>query len=188
MTGKAGVGFSARLDRGFQQVPVLTFRYWKRAFAFEAIAGFDWDVTAGQLDDTRRFHGGVGALWMIRGSQHISASIGMRAYTQITYRDLEATTVRISVDEQGQTTLLDPLSRSSFDLGLLIAFPLQIEHFLSDHSSITASVALTIVTSSGFETDSGQDSVLDRPFREIEGASMQLAGRYSGGLGYTYYF
>lgn len=188
MTGKAGFGFTARLDRGLSQVPALTFRYWQRHIAFETVAGFDWDVVAGELNDTRRFHGGAGLMWMWHDSQYMSASVGARAYTQITYRDSESDKVRIAVSKDGQTEVKDPLSRSTFDVGLLVSFPLQFEHFLSDHSSITASVAITIVASSAFTAAEQSGGAIDRPFRELSGATIQVAGEYGGGLGYTYYF
>lgn len=188
MTGKAGFGFSARLDEGFRQVPAMTFRYWLRSFAFEAIGGFDWDVVRGQLDDTRRLHGGAGAFWLIHGTRHMNVSLGGRLYTQITLRDTEKESVRIQVDKSGQTEIVDKLHNEGFRVGLLLAFPLQIEHFLSDHSSVTASVALTAGASSSFDASTTGNTAIDKPFRELSGATIQLAGRYSGGVGYTYYF
>ena len=188
MTGKAGVGFSARLDKGFRQVPALTFRYWQRKLAVELIAGFDWDVVQSDLDDTRRFHGGVGISWLIRDTRHFSATLGARGYTQITFRDSEAGKIRVSIAKDGQTQVLDSLSEPALNVGFLVAFPLQLEHFFSDHSSVTAAVALTVTASSGFDAGEKDNTGIDRPLRELSGATVQLAGRYSGGLGYTYYF
>ena len=189
MTGKAGFGFQARLGAGFRQVPAMTFRYWQRSIAVEGIAGFDWDVADGQLNDTRRFHGGIGAAWMFHDSKHMSASIGARAYTQLTFREAEAKRVRIHVADSGQTQRLDDLSEQSFRVAVLVSFPLQFEHFLSDHSSITAAVALTITgSSSAFAANEAIDGAFNRPFRELSGATIELAGRYGGGIGYTYYF
>lgn len=188
MTGKAGFGFSARLDEGFAQIPALTFRYWRRSLAFEAIGGFDWDVVDGELDDTRRLHAGAGALWLVNATQHMNVTLGGRLYMQVTLRDIEQEAVRVTVDKTGQTEVLDKLHDEGCTVGVLLALPLQVEHFLSDHSSLTASVALTVASSSSCDTSTTTKTAIDRPFRDLSGATLQLAGRYSGGLGYTYYF
>ena len=122
---------------------------------------------------------------MWHDSRHMSATIGARAYLQITYRDTEAETINMAVAKDGQTRVENDLSASSLDMALLLSFPLQFEHFLSDHSSITAAVAITVFAGS---VTQGKNAGAVAPFTDLSAATIQLAGSYGGGLGYTYYF
>lgn len=188
MTGKAGVGFAARLDRGLTDTPSLTFRYWRGALATEFILGFDWDVGRTQLSDMQRFHGGFGALWMVHDSPHLSVSVGGRLYIQFTSLQQERASVPVVIETSGEVRLTEKPSRDQLDTGALLALPMQVEYFLSDHSAITASVGITLATVGTGVRSFGAVGGTGRPFTQRDGITVQLAGQYSGGVGYTYYF
>ncbi len=186
MTGKAGLGFSGRLVSTLKgSAPALTFRYWRETFAIELIAGFDWDIDRNRLRETRQFNGGFGVLYRIYDVPRVSAAIGGRIFVQGTTSEVEADSVLVTSGDNGQVRVLDELSSTSFLFDLVFAIPLQVEFFLSDHSSLTASVGISFVASSG-----GNGSVANgsTPMPRTAGGRIELSGRHSGGIGYTYYF
>ena len=186
MTGKAGLGFTGRLVSTLHRsAPALTFRYWRETFAIELIAGFDWDIDQSRLRETRQFNGGFGVLYRVYDVPRVSAAIGGRLFVQGTTSDVEADSVLVTASDNGQVRVLDELSSSSLVFDLVIAVPLQIEFFLSDHSAITASVGLSLVASSGGNGSVGAGAT---PMPRTAGGRIELAGRHSGGIGYTYYF
>jgi len=187
MTGKAGVGFAARLDRSPLSAPSLTFRYWRDTLSFEFIFGFDWDVLDTSLHDERVLHGGAGALWMVHDSRNLSVSVGGRVFVEVNSLDTERQSIPMVVDSDGTTRVTDCLNNTTDRVQLMFALPLQVEYFLSDHSSLTAAVGVTVGGGGLLPNDSCKD-VEESAYDATSGITIRVAGRYSGGIGYTYYF
>lgn len=193
-------------------LPTLTFRYWGARSCWEALVGFgllrDRDTTAVLLKtapdeevlmadsavpsegvqsatqlflDTTRIYFGLGFHKIVVNTPRLTVTLGARGIAQY------STTER-KKRQQGESDAGTVISA----LALLGEFPLQAEFFLSDHSSIVAMVALTASVASSFQATSNQDSglaeLLGTTATGRGGVALQLGGRYSGGLGFTYYF
>lgn len=129
--------------------------------------------------DTTNIFVGLGMHRMIFGSDHLSVTLGVRGVAQFSSTEDKAR----SETSKGQF---------SSALALLLEVPLQAEVFLSDHSSITASVGLSASVASKLsatgDKDGGLVDLLNAGGTDRGGMAFELGGRYSGGLGYTYYF
>ena len=215
MTGKGGLGLLQSSHPQMSRLPTLLFRYWGEKSCWELLVGFDLvrdrstsSVTYDDKDkpqvfmldtavpaggasnseiksvepwffDTTHIFAGIGWHRMVHGSSSLSLTLGVRAVAQFTSTEDKAR----KDDGDGAVTSA---------LALLAELPLQAEFFLSDHSSISASVAISASISSSLratnETDGGLVDLLGTSTDDRGGVAIQLGGRYSGGVGFTYYF
>ncbi len=215
MTGKGGLGLLQSSHPQMSRLPTLLFRYWGAKSCWELLVGFDLvrdrsttavyfktapttqvfmldtavpdggaaNPTVDHVEpwffDTAHIFVGLGVHRMVHSSSNLSVTLGARAVAQFTSTENKART---------DTTV----GKLTSALALLAEVPLQAEYFLSDHSSISASVAITASISSSFDATSDKDGglveLLGSSGADRGGAAVQLGGRYSGGLGFTYYF
>lgn len=177
MTGKGGVGLIQSLDADLRRTPAFTFRYWRDGWAFETLVAIDWLQRERPLDDVREAQGGLGVLVRVVDTMELSVSVGLRGWAHYAW------------------TISDPTGEEESWLGLLFELPLQAEFFLSDHSSILASVGPSVLLTDRFKSSldrrSGPSQALAGPDSDLDkrgGVIVRLGGDYSGGIGYTYYF
>ena len=217
MTGKGGIGLQQSSQAEMGRLPMLLFRYWGVKTAWELLVGLDLvrdrstsavyfksapnkqvfmldsaaakasagadanaiDRVAPWFFDTTNIFIGLGVHRMVHGWDHLSVTLGLRGVAEFSSTESKA---------RGERSK----GRFSSALALLLEVPLQAEVFLSDHSSITASVGLSASISSSFDTtnekDGGLIDLLGTKGTNRGGVAFELGGRYAGGLGYTYYF
>lgn len=210
MTGKGGLGLMQSAHTDMVHLPTLLFRYWNRSSCWELLVGFDVRQDKGVTEveyidssvlilpdaqvptvgvrgtrplyvESRRIYAGFGLHKLVYGTSRVSLTIGARGVAQLS--TLEKKKRGASASDTGEVTNA---------LALLAEVPLQAEFFLSDHSSVTASVGLSASISQSFaatsETDDGLAALIGAAASGRGGVSLELGGRYSGGVGYTYYF
>lgn len=215
MTGKGGLGLMQSSHPQMSRLPTLTFRYWGRRVCWELLLGFDVmrdrsqtavyfktapatqvfmldtdiekipdarnsvDRTTPWFFDTTHIFAGLGVHRMVYEGSNLSVTLGVRGVAQVSSMESKAR----SFTSQGQLTSA---------LALLAEVPFQAEYFLSDHSSVSASVSLSASISSSLETtnatDGGLGDLLGASDANRGGMTIEFGGRYSGGVGYTYYF
>jgi len=218
MTGKGGIGLLQSSHPRMNRLPTLLFRYWRRRSCWELLVGVDLvsdqshtavyyksapttqvfmlDANvpeaagkaggSGEIDrvqpwffDTTHIFTGIGVHRMVHSSSDLSVTLGLRGIAQFS-----------STKDSPRTG--SALPQITSELALLAEVPFQVEYFLSDHSSFSASVAITASISSSFSTtnenDGGLVDLLGPSNTNRGGVALELGGRYSGGVGYTYYF
>ena len=209
MTGKGGLGLMQSSHPQMSRLPTLLFRYWGRKVCWELLLGFDVmrdrsqtavyfktapatqvfmldtdieripdarnsvDRTTPWFFDTTHIFAGLGIHRMVYEGSNLSVTLGVRGVAQISSMESKARSVTSA-------------------LALLAEVPFQAEYFLSDHSSVSASVSLSASISSSLETtnatDGGLGDLLGASEANRGGMTIEFGGRYSGGVGYTYYF
>ena len=209
MNGKGGVGIQQSTHSFMSRLPTLVFRYWGRKHNWELGLGFDLrrdrgvsevtstdgsvvqrpdsDVRVTANDtvrklfiDSTQIYATIGYHRMVVDRKRLSLTLGARAVVQLS--SAEITSRDGSLDTKPQLTSA---------LAILAEVPLQAEFFLTDHSSITAGVSLSMTISESFILTSQEDGALTDLVGLSTGrggVSAQLGGQYSGGLGYSYYF
>ena len=215
MTGKGGLGLVQSSHPQMSRLPTLLFRYWGRRISWEMLLGFDvirdrsqtavyfktapttqvfmLDTAVPSLTaptstvdhiepwffDTTHIFVGFGLHRMVYEGNSLSVTVGLRGVAQFSSIENKAR----NVTAEGKLTSA---------LALLAEIPLQAEFFLSDHSSVTASVALSASLSSSLDTTSntegGLGDLIGGSGTSRGGMTLEIGGRYSGGVGYTYYF
>jgi hypothetical protein len=177
MSGKGGIGVLNALNTELRRPAALSFRYWRSTIAFEALVALDWLQRDHPQDNLRETQLGLALLVRVLDTPHISATIGIRGWAQYSW-----------------TLTDDPAEEESF-LGLLIEVPLQVEFFLSDHSSLIASVGPSVLFSQRLKSSlSPEGSSLlslqggEKDLDKRGGIAVDLGGGFSGGIGFTYYF
>jgi hypothetical protein len=179
MTGKGGLGTLVPTSDVLGTTPVIALRYWRRQFAFEMHVGFDWLRSTDSVDtfDARKVHAGLGVIWALVDGPRVSAGFGLRGWLQI--------------GSFTSTNSITGDNKSGNDVGVLLEALLVAEWFLSDHVGISAAVGPSLYLANSFVSSAKKDPKLQEligPNLTSGGGLIELGGRYSGGLGLTYYF
>jgi hypothetical protein len=179
MTGKGGFGTLIPTSDALGSTPTVALRYWRRNTAFEMHAGFDWlrgnDKVAPR--DARRVHVGLGMIWALVDGPRLTAGLGLRGWLQV-----GSSETRNADDE---------IVESTNEVSVLVEALLTAEWFLSDHIGVSAAIGPSVLLNNSSSTTSGADPTLQEligPSLQGSGSSIELGGRYSGGIGLTYYF
>ncbi|HAN32514.1 MAG TPA: hypothetical protein DCQ06_13035 [Myxococcales bacterium] len=210
MSGKGGIGIHQSTHPFMSSLPMLMFRYWGRKHNWELGVGFDLrrdrgtseltnsegqtrlladvlvsdpnDSSVRQLFiDSAHIYAGVGYHRLLVDKSRMSLTLGGRMILQLSSSEITSRQSIESIKPELVTAL-----------AVLFEIPLQVEFFLTDHSSITAAVSLSLSLSESFQFTSKQDGDITDLVGAISegrgGLNTQLGGNYSGGVGYTFYF